>query len=265
MTHFGRGIGRVAGRVALVTGAGTGIGRAVAVRLGEEGAEVVVTSRTPRHIEETCAEVVRACGRPALGLPLDISDRAAVDALVDQVIARFGHLDIVSNNAGIELVHGPSVAETTDEEWERLLRVNVTGTFWVCRAALRALVAGGSIVNMASINSFIAWPNDAAYTTTKGALLQFTRALALELAPRGIRANCVCPGMIDTPLTDSFLACAADPDALRASYAAVSPFNRMGTPREVANCVVFLASDEASFITGAGLVVDGGTTIQVRT
>ena len=254
--------GRVGGKVALVTGAGTGIGRAVCVRLAEEGAEVVVTSRNESHVEETAAEVERASGRAPFRLRLDVSDRASVDAGIAAAVERFGRIDVLSNNAGVELTHGPSVVETTDEEWERIQRVNVTGTFWACRAALPAMPEGGSIVNMASINSFVAWPNDAAYTASKGALLQFTRALALETAPRGIRANCVYPGVIDTPLTDAFLELADDPEALRAEYAAVSAFNRLGTAREVANCVLFLASDEASFVTGAGLLVDGGTTAQ---
>jgi NAD(P)-dependent dehydrogenase (short-subunit alcohol dehydrogenase family) len=255
-----RAEGRLAGKVALVTGGGSGIGRAVCVRLAEEGAEVVVTSRTPEHVEETCAEVERATGRRPGSFPLDLADRAAVDEVVGEVGNRFGRIDVLSNNAGIELVHGPPVADTTDDEWELLFRVNMTGSFRACRATIPSMPAGGSIVNMASINSFIAWENDAAYTATKGALLQFTRALALELAPRGIRANCVCPGVIDTPLTDLFLDVADDPDALRAEYAAASAFNRLGTAREVANCVLFLASDEASFVTGAALVVDGGTT-----
>jgi NAD(P)-dependent dehydrogenase (short-subunit alcohol dehydrogenase family) len=211
-------------------------------------------------VDETCAEVERAAGRAPLALPLDVSARAAVDGVVREVADRFGRIDILSNNAGIELVHGPPIVETSDEEWEELFRINVTGTFWACRAAIPAMPPGGSIVNMASINSFIAWENDAPYTATKGAVLQLTRALALELAPQGIRANCVCPGVIDTPLTDAFLERADDPDALRAEYAAVSPFDRLGTAREVAHCVLFLASDEASFVTGAALVVDGGTT-----
>jgi NAD(P)-dependent dehydrogenase (short-subunit alcohol dehydrogenase family) len=252
--------GRVAGKVALVTGAGTGIGRAVSVRLAEEGAEVVVTSRTQAHVDETCAQAEAACGRRPLGLSLDVADGEAIDRTVAEVVERFGRIDILSNNAGIELVHGPAAWETTDEEWEAVMRVNSTGFFRICRAVVPHMPAGGSIVNMASINSFVAWTNDAAYTASKGALMQYTRALALDLAPRGVRANCVCPGVIDTPLTDLFLAAADDPDSLRAEYERAAPLGRMGTAREVANCVLFLASDESSFVTGSGLVVDGGTT-----
>jgi NAD(P)-dependent dehydrogenase (short-subunit alcohol dehydrogenase family) len=252
--------GRVAGKVALVTGAGTGIGRAVCVRLAEEGADVVVTSQTDAHMEETRRLATEASGREQLALQLDIADSDAVDRVVAQVAEHFGRIDILSNNAGIELVHGPSVVETTDDEWERVFRVNVSGTFYACRAAVPHMPDGSSIVNMASINSFVAWENDAPYTATKGAVLQFTRALALELAPRHVRVNAVCPGVIDTPLTDAFLERAEDPEALRAEYAAASPLNRMGTAREVANCVLFLASDEASFVTGSALLVDGATT-----
>jgi NAD(P)-dependent dehydrogenase (short-subunit alcohol dehydrogenase family) len=255
--------GRVEGKVALVTGAGTGIGRAVCVRLAEEGAEVTVTSRTAGHVEETAAEVEAACGRRPATAVMDMERREEIDGVVADVAARHGRIDILSNNAGIELVHTPAVWEVTDEEWERVFRVNMTGIFQVCRAAIPHMPEGGSIVNMASINSFIAWDNDTPYTATKGALMQFTRALALDVAPKGIRANCVNPGVIDTPLTDLFLERADDPDALRASYAAAAPLNRMGTPREIANCVLFLASDESSFVTGTSLVADGGTIVRV--
>jgi NAD(P)-dependent dehydrogenase (short-subunit alcohol dehydrogenase family) len=255
--------GRVAGKVALVTGAGTGIGRAVCVRLAEEGAEVTVTSRTAGHVEETAAEVEAACGRRPATAVMDMERREEIDRVVAEVAEQHGRIDILSNNAGIELVHTPAVWEVSDEEWERVFRVNMTGIFQVCRAAIPHMPDGGSIVNMASINSFIAWDNDAPYTATKGALMQFTRALALDVAPKGIRANCVNPGVIDTPLTDLFLEGADDPDALRASYAAAAPLNRMGTAREIANCVLFLACDESSFVTGTSLVADGGTIVRV--
>jgi NAD(P)-dependent dehydrogenase (short-subunit alcohol dehydrogenase family) len=251
--------GRLTGKVALVTGAGTGIGRAVCVRLAEEGADVVVTSRTPGHVEETCAEVEAACGRRPASLVLDVTDRAAVDRVVEEVAGRHGRIDVLSNNGGLDLLHAPSVTDVGDEEWEHVFRVNMTGIFYVCRAAIPHMPEGGSIVNMASINSFVAWENDATYTATKGALLQFTRGLALDVAARGIRANCVCPGVIDTPLTEAFLERAPDRDALRVEYEAIAPLARMGTPREIANCVLFLASEEASFVTGTGLVADGGT------
>ena len=252
--------GIVDGRVALVTGAGSGIGRAVCQRLAEEGAEVVITSRSPQHVEETAGLVAGVCGRQPTSFVLDVGDKSSVQAVVAQVRASFGHIDVLSNNAGIELPHGPSVDQTTDQEWNRVFQVNVTGMFWVCRAALPLMTNGGSIINMASMNSLVAYENDAAYTASKGAVLQFTRALALETARTGIRANAVCPGIIDTPLTHAFLDLADDAAALRAAYEAAAPLKRMGTPREVANCVVFLASDQASFVTGSALVVDGGAT-----
>jgi NAD(P)-dependent dehydrogenase (short-subunit alcohol dehydrogenase family) len=252
--------GMVAGRVALVTGAGSGIGRAVCQRLAEEGAEVVITSQSPQHVEETASLVAEVCGRQPASFVLDVGDASSVQAVVAQVGASFGHIDVLSNNAGIELPHGPSVDQTTDEEWDRVFRVNVTGMFWVCRAALPLMSKGGSIINMASMNSLVAYENDAAYTASKGAVLQFTRALAVEAARAGIRANAVCPGIIDTPLTQAFLDLAEDPAALRAQYETAAPLKRMGTPREVANCVVFLASSAASFVTGSALVVDGGAT-----
>jgi NAD(P)-dependent dehydrogenase (short-subunit alcohol dehydrogenase family) len=253
--------GRVGGKVALVTGAGTGIGRAVCVALAQEGAEVVVTSRDPAHVAETCAEVERATGRAPQEAVLDMTDREQIEAVVAEVAERHGRIDILSNNAGIDLPHAPSVEETSDEDWERVFHINVTGVFQTCRAALPFMRMHGSIVNMASMNSLISAPDNAAYSATKGALLQFTRGLAIDCARRGVRANAVCPGIIDTPLTDAFLALAEDPAALRAEYAAVSPLNRLGTAAEVANCVLFLASDESSFVTGSALVVDGATTI----
>ena len=250
---------RLARRVVVVTGAGQGIGRAVAIRVAEEGATVIVTSRTIDHARRTADEIEAAGLKLPESIALDVVDRARVAAVIDDVGRRHGHIDVVVANAGIELAHGPSVETTTDEEWDRVFDVNVGGVFRVVRASLPWMRSGGSIVTVGSINSYIAWPDNAAYTSTKGAVLQFTKALALEVAPRNIRANCVCPGVIDTPLTRSFLQ-GSDASELEVEYAAVAPLGRMGTAREVADAVLFLASDESTFITGTGLLVDGGTT-----
>jgi len=254
--------GRVGGLVAFVTGAGSGIGRAACVRLAQEGAEVFATSRTLAHAEATCAEVERVAGVRAHPLMLDVTDRAAVDRVAEEIAARAGRIDVVVASAGHTLAAAPSLMETTDEDWDGIFAVNVTGMFATCRAALRHMPDGGAIVTVGSINSYVAWENDGAYTASKGAVLQLTRALALDVAARGIRVNTVCPGVIDTALTREFLDRAPDPDALAAEYGAVAPMNRMGTAEEIAHCILFLASDEASFVTGTSLIADGGTVIR---
>jgi len=250
--------GRVAGKVAFVTGAGTGIGRAVALRLAEEGADVVVSSRTLAHANETAALIHRAAGSHPLTLELDQTSKAAIETGLQTAFERLGPIDILSNNAGIDEPTEPTVADTSDEIWDAAFSVNVTGVFKICRAAIPLLHDNGAIVNMGSGNGIVPRPNAAAYSASKAALLHLTRSLALELAPRHIRVNCVCPGVVDTPLTDLFLAREVDPVAMRAEYAKSNPLGRIADPREIANCVLFLASDEASFISGAPLIVDGG-------
>ena len=247
------------GRVVLVTGAGSGIGEAVCVRMAREGAEVVVTSRSQAGVRRTAALVDEVGGRVPMAEVLDVREREAAERVASQAGERFGRIDVVCNNAGVELSRAPAIDEVTDEEWDLIMGVNVRGTFLVTRASLPYMPDGGAIVNVGSINSFAAWPNDVPYTTSKGAVLQFTRALALDLAARRIRVNCVCPGIIDTPLTRAFVAAADDPAAAVAEYEAAAPLGRMGTPEEVANCVLFLASEEAAFVTGTALLVDGGT------
>ena len=251
---------RLAGKVALVTGAGSGIGEAMCVRFAEEGADVVVTTRDPEHLRRTLDRMGQVTAQEPLGLEMDVADGGSVTQAVSAAVERFGRIDVLCANAGIDLPRAPSIDNVTDDEWDQVMAVNVTGTFLVTRAAVPHIPDGGAVVTIGSINSFVGWPDNVPYTTSKGAVLQFTRALALDLAPRGIRANCVCPGIIDTPLTRAFIDAAPDPDEVVREYNTAAPLGRMGTAMEVANAALFLASHEASFITGAALLVDGGTT-----
>lgn len=176
--------GRLKEKVALITGAGLGIGRATCVRLAEEGAQVVACSRTSSHLEETCDEVERLTTRRPLALAVDVTEPAAVDGLVEEAARRYGRIDIAVANAGLTLTHAPNLADTTDDDWNQVFAVNVHGVFNTCRAVLRHMPEGGSITTVGSINSFSAYDHDGAYTASKGAVLQFTRALALDVAPR---------------------------------------------------------------------------------
>ena len=250
--------GRLAGKTAVITGAGSGIGRAVAVLLAEEGAQVVVTSRTRNHAEETAALVCERTGVTPMALKLDQTDQREIDAALREAAAELGPFDVLSNNGGIDDPSEPTVAATSDELWETTLEINLTGVFRLCRAAIPLLSEGGTIVNMGSVNGIVPRPNAAAYSASKAGLLHLTRSLALELAPRRIRVNCVCPGVVDTPLTDLFVAQEEDAEAAREMFARSNALCRIADAREIATCVAFLASDDASFVTGAALVVDGG-------
>ena len=250
--------GRLDGRVAVVTGAGSGIGRAVAVELAAAGAQVWATSRNEDTARETAALVTD--GQSCEPLGMDVTSEPQRRRLADRLTAGPGRVDVLVMNAGIDLDHEPALEALTDDEWDRVIETNLSSVFRLVRDLLPMMGAGTSLVTIGSANSLIARPNAAAYVASKGGLLQLTRALAVELAPRGIRANCVCPGNIDTPLTDRFLDAADDRAAALASYAEEAPLRRLGTAGEVAGCVRFLASDAASFVTGSALVVDGGMT-----
>ena len=251
--------GRVEGRTAFVTGQAPG--SAAPSRSGSlgEGATVIVTSRTPSHVAETAALIEAATSQVPATFVLDQNDRVSVERALEDAARRFGPLDILSNNAGVDDPDETPVSETPDEVWSDTFSVNVDGVFRICRAAIPLMRDGGAIVNIGSTNSIAPRANAAAYCASKAALLQLTRSLALELAPRHIRANCVCPGIVDTPLTNLFLDRSDDPDTLRLEYARSNPLQRIADPAEIANCVLFLASDEASFVTGSSLVVDGGS------
>jgi|SRR3954454_2198977 len=256
--HAGRArdpFARLDDRVALVTGAGSGIGRAVAIELAAAGATVLATSRSAGHAAETAALAGGACEAAELDVS-NVDDHARIARRV----AGHGRLDVLVANAGVDLSHEPGVERLTDGDWDGVLETNLSSVFRLVRALLRFMPAGSSIVTVGSANSLVGRPGAAAYVASKSGLLGLSRALAVELAVRGVRANCVCPGNIDTPLTDRFLAAAADPGELGREYAAAAPMNRLGTPREVAACIRFLASEDASFVTGAAVAVDGGLT-----
>jgi NAD(P)-dependent dehydrogenase (short-subunit alcohol dehydrogenase family) len=245
-----------AGRVGLVTGAGSGIGRATARLHAQRGGAVVVADVNPVAAEETVA-LIRAAGGRAVGCACDVTRAEDSSAAVALPRRAFGRLDVVVNCAGILRV--APLEETTEKEWEEVLAVNLTGAFLLTRAALRALreQGGGAIVHIASRAAIRAKEGHGAYSASKAGILQLTQMAAVEGARHGIRVNCVCPGFIDTPMTRG----GYDIDAAIAAWREVCPLGRPGTPDDVARAMLFLASDEAAFITGVALPVDGGRTI----
>jgi 3(or 17)beta-hydroxysteroid dehydrogenase len=249
-------MGRVQDKVALVTGAASGIGAACARRLFREGAKVALT--------DVAADAGRALacelGPGALFLEHDVCDPAAWGRAIDAVLVDFGGLDVLVNNAGI--VRNGSVEEQDLETWRAVMAVNADAVFLGCKAAVAAMKGrgGGSIVNISSIHGIMAAPYEAAYSASKGAVRLLTKSVALHCAQAGyrIRCNSVHPGYIETPLVEAGLAASADPQALRAAIEAHHPVGRLGRPDDVAHAVLFLASDESEFVTGSELVVDGG-------
>jgi NAD(P)-dependent dehydrogenase (short-subunit alcohol dehydrogenase family) len=249
---------RLRGRRAIVTGAASGIGRAAALRFAREGARVLA-SDIDIAAGETLEHEASAQGLPVAFVGCDVTDEASVEALVLDAEQRFGGLDTVFANAGIEQ---PSALTEALEEaiWSRVLAVNLTGTFLVCRAAVPALlrVGGGAIVTNASVAAFANVGGNAAYAASKGGVMALTRVLALENAQRNIRVNAVCAGVIDTAMNARHRDRAPDAEAWLAGAQAITPMGRLGTAEEVAAVAAFLASDEAGFVTGIGMLVDGG-------
>ena len=244
---------RLEGRVALVTGAGGGIGAATALRLAQEGAVVAVLDRDAEGVQAT-VEAVREAGGVALGLAGDVSDRARVEQVVRDVVAQRGRLDVLINNAGIN--RDAMAARMTDEQWDAVLDVNLKGTFLCCQAAFATMREqnAGCIVNTASISA-AGNIGQANYAASKAGVIGLTRTLALEWARYGIRVNCVAPGGTDTRMT------AGIPEQIREQVLSRIPLKRFARPEEIAAVHAFLVSDDASYITGQAIFADGGVTV----
>jgi len=252
---------RLAGKVAIVTGAGSGIGRAAATRFAAEGARVAVVDLAGDAAKETVA-LIDAAGGTAIALDADVADAAQVQEAVERTVAEFGRLDVLYNNAGVD--SRGSVADAEEADWDRCFNVNAKGTFLCSRAAVRHLQAGASIVNQGSVAAMVGVANFAAYCAAKGAVVALTRSMAVDLAPRGIRVNVICPGTVYTPMMEPMLRARGDGDlpAGLAKTLVKYPIGRLGRPEEIANVALFLASDEAAFLTGSVITPDGGMTAQ---
>ncbi len=245
---------RMKGKVAVVTGAGSGLGRATALRLAAEGARVACVDTTGEGARQT-AQAIGAAGGEAVALVADVTDEAACGRVVADTLARFGQLTTLVNSAGVRPERRDPVPALA--EWQRVVGVNLTGTYLASRAALPALVQSGaaSITNLASIFGLVGGATSSSYAASKGAIVNLTRQMALEWAPR-VRVNCVCPGVIETPMTAALRDDPAWAEATLKRY----PLGRFGRPEEIAAAILYLASDEAAFVTGAALPVDGGYT-----
>lgn len=245
-------MGKLDNKIAIVTGAGQGIGAGVAAKLSEEGATVVVTDIN----EETAKQTAATLGNGAIGVRTDVTDRDSVDTMVDQVIAEFGRVDVLVNNAGWD--KGEPFVESVPETWDRIIQINLYGVFNTSKKVLPIMAEQGfgKVVNLGSDAGRVGSSGEAVYSAAKGGVIAFTKAMAREMARSKVNVNCVCPGPTDTALFASM-----GGDKLREALKKAIPLRRLGQPEDLANAIAFLASDEAAFITGQTVSVSGGLTM----
>ncbi len=250
---------RVLGKVAFITGGGTGIGRACALLFAREGARVAVAGRRRGPLDSAIAEMA-ASGGEGFAAPCDVTQRVAVDQAIRATVDRFGRLDVVVNNAGAILV--ATAEETSDADWSHILATNLTGPFLVSRAALPELrrSGGGSIINIGSVLGLVGMKQRAAYAAAKGGVTMLTKAMALDQARENIRVNCICPAIVETELIAELFDKMPYPEATRRMRVEQIPLGRMGRPEDVSHLALYLASDESAWLTGAALPLDGGLT-----
>ena len=250
-----QGSGKLAGKATVITGADSGIGRAVALAFAREGADVLIAYLNEHEDAKETARLVEEAGRKAVLVPGDLAEPAHCRAIVDRAVQEFGRIDVLVNNAAFQMTHD-SLEEIPDEEWDYTFKVNITAMFHICKAAVKHMQPGSSIINTTSVNSDNPKPTLLAYAATKGAIANFSAGLAQLLAEKGIRVNSVAPGPIWTPLIPSTM----PPDQVE-SFGQQVPMKRPGQPAEVAPVYVLLASNQASYISGARIAVTGGTPI----
>ena len=250
---------RLSGKVALITGGGTGIGRAIALAFAREGASVALAGRRMEKLREAAREIEKQGGE---GKAIECDVTRAKDAVraVREAVGRYGRLNVLVNNAGA--LHVSTVEGISEEEWDRLMTVNVKGPFLVSRAALPEFrkCGGGAIINIGSVLGLVAMKDRAAYCASKGGLTMLTKAMAIDHAQENVRVNCICPAIVETELVKSLFSKGAEGEALRKRRIATIPLGRFGRPADVAEMAVFLASEESAWLTGAAIPLDGGLT-----
>ncbi len=251
--------GKLAGKSAIVTGAGSGIGEAIAVLFAQEGARVVVADVDVDGGQRTVERIVREGGE-AIFVKVDVSSAAEVEHLVRTTVERYGRLDILCNNAGIGVA--AVCHETSEADWDRTMAVDLKGVFLGCKYAIPYMLAqgGGVICNTSSVAGQVGVLNRAAYCAAKAGVLGLTKSIAIDYAEKGIRCNALLPGTVHSPWIGKILAQQPDPEGERRRMEARQPIGRMGTPEEIARAALYLCSDDSTFVTGTGLVIDGGLT-----